>query len=330
MGGNIATSSLDGCIGGLVGVNFTRDFTSDPANNSTFGTIDIRRTFTNLSGGNITRLRFRVVDQSTFPAPSGVADLRVRSSTAVTATVDRPPCNTGSSVITVQGTTLEQPPSQPNGAAFGGTASAGTITLGTPLANGASVDLGFLFGIQQTGKFKIGFIIEGLPPGGGSTQHFYVNGCTDGCVNGGATAFNNDLKSDILYRNFATGAGLPHAHERLHRHEWHAGLHGAQPQLEDRGRRRLQRRRERRPRVAQHLDRPGIHPAVRLFRVGQHWCDRAYRAERELEDRRHARHRRHGMADLLWWNSGTGSLVMLMNGFNVKAEAQVYSEPNTA
>ena len=98
--------------------NRVRDFTSDPANNSTFGTLDIRRTFTNNTGGNVTRLRFRVIDITTFPAPSGIADLRPRTSTAVVVTVDRPPCGSGTSNVTVQGTTLEQPPSQPNGGGF--------------------------------------------------------------------------------------------------------------------------------------------------------------------------------------------------------------------
>jgi hypothetical protein len=52
---------LDVCVGGAAPPNRVRDFTSDPANNSTFGTLDIRRTITNSTGGNVTRLRFRVV-----------------------------------------------------------------------------------------------------------------------------------------------------------------------------------------------------------------------------------------------------------------------------
>ncbi|MCA1615872.1 MAG: lamin tail domain-containing protein, partial [Acidobacteria bacterium] len=129
---------LDPCVAKSSPPNRVRDFTSDPANNSTFGTLDIRRTFTNATGGNVTRLRFRVVDITTFPAPSGFADLRPRTSTAVVVTVDRAPCGSGTSNVTVQGTTLEQPPSQPNGGGFNSSLSAGTVTLGTPLANGAA------------------------------------------------------------------------------------------------------------------------------------------------------------------------------------------------
>jgi len=78
-------------------------------------------------------------------------------------TVDRAPCGSGTSNVTVQGTTLEQPPSQPNGGGFNSSLSAGTVTLATPLANGASIDLRFLLGIQQTGSFKFFLNVEALP-----------------------------------------------------------------------------------------------------------------------------------------------------------------------
>jgi len=160
---SIGNALLDPCSAATAPPNLIRDFTSDPPNNSTFGTLDIRRTFTNNTGGNVTRLRFRITDLTTFPAPSGIADLRPRTSTAVVVTVDRPPCGSGTSNITVNGTTLEQPPSQPNGGGFNSSMSAGTITLATPLANGASIDLRFLLGIQQTGAYKIYLNIESLP-----------------------------------------------------------------------------------------------------------------------------------------------------------------------
>jgi hypothetical protein len=160
---SFGTALLDTCVGDASPPNRVRDFTSDPANNSTFGTLDVRRTFTNNTGGNVTRLRFHIIDLTTFPAPSGFADLRPRTSTAVVVTVDRPPCGSGTSNVTVQGTTLEQPPSQPNGGGFGSTLSAGTVTLATPLANGASLDMRFLLGIQQTGSFKFYVNIEALP-----------------------------------------------------------------------------------------------------------------------------------------------------------------------
>jgi hypothetical protein len=160
---SFAVNLLDTCVAPASPPNRVRDFTSDPPNNSTFGTLDVRRTVVNNTGGNVTRLRFRVVDLTTFPAPSGIADLRPRTSTAVVVTVDRPPCGSGTSNVTVQGTTLEQPPSQPNGGGFNSSMSAGVVTLATPIANGGSVDVRFLLGIQQTGSFKFYINVEALP-----------------------------------------------------------------------------------------------------------------------------------------------------------------------
>jgi hypothetical protein len=155
--------------------NRVRDFTGDGPNNSTFGTLSIRRRFVNNTGANVTRLRFRIIDIDTFPAASGFADLRARTSGAVvvagigdtvtcaaTGAPSTPPCT-----ATVQGTTLEvaTAPStgQPNGGGFNSSMAAGTVTLGTPLANGASINLQFLFGIQQTGSFRVYVNVEALP-----------------------------------------------------------------------------------------------------------------------------------------------------------------------
>ena len=178
IGSIVSPALLDPCVAPPTTPNSVRDLTSDPANNSTFGTLDVRRTFTNTSGGDLTRLRFKIIDLTTFPAPSGTADLRPRTSSSVVVTVDRAPCGAGTSNVTVEGTTLEQPPSQPNGGGFNSTLSAGAVTLGTPLAAGASIDVRFLLGIQQTGSYRFSVVIEGLPEGGGI---FEVSGCTDGC-----------------------------------------------------------------------------------------------------------------------------------------------------
>ncbi len=165
-GVGLTGSNLDPCSHRYEPPNQVRDFTSDPANNSTFGTLDLRRRFTNTTGTPITRLRFRIVDISTFPSISSVADLRPRTSTGVVVTVDRPPCGSGTSNVTVQGTTLEQPPSQPNGSGYNGSLSVGTITAGTPLAAGASVDVRFLLGIQQNGVGRFCVAAETIPASG--------------------------------------------------------------------------------------------------------------------------------------------------------------------
>jgi len=162
---------LDQTVSAANPPNRVRDFTSDPANNSTFGTIDFRRRVVNNTGAPVTRLRYRLIDITTFPAPSGIADLRPRTSSliVVSGINDSGTCLASNGVATtpctvnVQGTTLEQPPSQPNGGGFNSSWSSGTVTLGTPLANGASINIRMLFGIQQTGNFKFYLNIEALP-----------------------------------------------------------------------------------------------------------------------------------------------------------------------
>jgi hypothetical protein len=160
---------LDATVSSSLPPNRARDTSvhTDP-NTETFGTLSIRRRVVNNTGGNVTRLRFRIVDMTTFPSPGGgVADLRaITSADVVGVSVNDPatcspnpaPCS-----VTVKGTTLETPPTQPNGGGFNSTLSAGSVTLGTPLANGASVDVQFLLGVQTTGSFRFLVIIEALP-----------------------------------------------------------------------------------------------------------------------------------------------------------------------
>jgi hypothetical protein len=159
--------SLDATQAAGLPPNRVRDFTSDPPNNSTFGTLDIRRRVVNNTGSAVTRLRFRIIDINTFPSPSGFADLRTRTSTAVVVSGinDAGTCSPAPApcIVTVQGTTLEQPPSQLNGGAFNSSQSAGTVTLATPLAPGASVNVRFLVGLQQTGNFRFFLNVEALP-----------------------------------------------------------------------------------------------------------------------------------------------------------------------
>lgn len=152
----------------LVDANMSATGPPNRVRDLTSGTLSIRRRWTNNTGGFVTRLRFRIVDQTTFPAPSGIADLRARTSVAVvvggitdaatclaTGTPATPPCS-----ITIQGTSLEQPPSQPNGGGFNSSLSLGTISFSAPIPNGASINLQFLLGVQQTGSFKFYINVE--------------------------------------------------------------------------------------------------------------------------------------------------------------------------
>jgi hypothetical protein len=122
------------------------------------GSLELRRRFTNNSGGAVTRLRFRIVDVTTFPVPIGTADLR--ASTFTTSAVTSP-C--GGGTITLQGLTLETPPTQPAGGGFNSSLSAGTVTLAAPLAAGASIDVNFVLNIAQAGTFRFFINVEALP-----------------------------------------------------------------------------------------------------------------------------------------------------------------------
>ena len=136
--------------------NRERNFTPDPANNSSFGTLAFRRRVTNTTGVNVSLLRFRIVDLTTYPAPAGAADLRARSSGAVQVLVQ-------GVTRTVQGTTLEQPPAQPAGGGLNTSMRVGVVTLAQPLAPGASLDVQFLLGVEKTGSFYFYINVEAAP-----------------------------------------------------------------------------------------------------------------------------------------------------------------------
>jgi endonuclease G len=136
--------------------NRERDFNADPDNNAPQGRLYIRRTVTNNTGANVTLLRFRVINMTTYPALPGYADLRAVSSGPVSVTV------TGGASKTVLGTTLEMPPAQPKGGGNNSTLAAGTITLNAPLADGASIDLQFVLGVYNGGAFRFYVNVEAV------------------------------------------------------------------------------------------------------------------------------------------------------------------------
>jgi hypothetical protein len=133
------------------------------------GTLDIRRRVQNTTGSTVTRLRFRIVDITTFPSPgAGTADLRVISSSAAvisgindpatcssTGTPTTTPCQ-----VTAQATVLETPPAQPNGGGYNTTVS---MSIPGGLANNASIDVNFQLGVVQAGTFRFKLIVEALP-----------------------------------------------------------------------------------------------------------------------------------------------------------------------
>jgi hypothetical protein len=159
---------LDTSVSSTVAPNRFRDFTSIPPL-QTNGTMEVRRRVQNTTGATVTRLRFRIVDITTFPTPGGgTADLRVLTSSAAvisgindaatcasTGTPTTTPCQ-----VTAQVTTLETPPAQGAGGGYNSTV---TVSIPGGLANNASIDVNFKLGVVVSGTFRFKLIIEALP-----------------------------------------------------------------------------------------------------------------------------------------------------------------------
>lgn len=133
-----------------------REKRTTPETNADFGSLYIRRTFTNNTGLPIKRLRFRVYDLTTRgTCPPPCADLRLLTSLDEMITVMGTP-------VAVQGVTLEEnPPSQVAGGGFNASVSDNDITFATPLNPTQSVRIHFKFGIMRNGNFRLGLNIEG-------------------------------------------------------------------------------------------------------------------------------------------------------------------------
>jgi len=185
-GGRIILRSLDRCKANGAVPNFVRD-TTPAGNNASLGTIFLRLRTVNLNSQSLTALRFRLVDLSTEPpgaAANGIADLRALSALAVqvAGVDDIAPCGAGS-VVTVQGTYLEEDDSAPSlgqalGGGFNATLVAGTVTPATPMASGSAGLWQIMFGVEQEGAFRLAVVVEAFPRGG--SELFLIRGCTDG------------------------------------------------------------------------------------------------------------------------------------------------------
>lgn len=149
---------LDANVAATSPPNRVRDTTSNSANNSFFGTIEFRRRMINLTGLPILELRFRIIDLTTDSAPVGIADLRALSAADIEISGITDPATCGGSpppcTITVRGTALEMPPSQPNGGGFNA-----SLRLNGPATGLDSIKVRFVFGVALPGQFK--FYIKG-------------------------------------------------------------------------------------------------------------------------------------------------------------------------
>ncbi|MBC7930821.1 MAG: lamin tail domain-containing protein [Rubrivivax sp.] len=131
---------------------------------SNLGTMEIRLKITNNTGAPVTRLRFRVVNITTLNNrnPATEADIRALNNSGNFSAAISPAGGGGSQ--TVQNLTLEAPSDTVTlGGALHSTLGAGTITVGTPLANGAAINVNFMLGVQLSGGFRFFVIVEALP-----------------------------------------------------------------------------------------------------------------------------------------------------------------------
>jgi hypothetical protein len=163
--GSMPSRRLDPQVSTGSAPNFVYDPTSDPGNNSSFGTITIRRTFTNNTGAPITKFRLRYSDVTTFPAPPNVTDLRPRNSAGGTVAIvgSNPACP--GNICTVEMTRLEQPPNQFNGGGLNSSLALDAVDLVTPLPDGSSINLDIRSGIEQSGCYRFVVTVEALPSG---------------------------------------------------------------------------------------------------------------------------------------------------------------------
>ncbi|MBV9927729.1 MAG: lamin tail domain-containing protein [Acidobacteria bacterium] len=152
----MAGSLLDPSVSASQAPNRVRDFTSNPSQHSPMGTLSIRRTITNHTGAPVFYLAFRIIDMTTFPVPTGTADLRAIDSDDIQVTINGSP-------VDVRGTYVEQPPNQTNGGGLNSSMGVGYVNLGeNALEDGESINVQFLLGIVQTGGYRFYVNIEML------------------------------------------------------------------------------------------------------------------------------------------------------------------------
>ena len=122
--------------------------------NANLGTLLIRRKITNNGSTSISRLRFRVIDV-TGPGSDNTCGAALCADVRVLSSQDGEAGSPNIGVVPVRGLTLEQPPVQANGGGFNSSLSANSITLQTPLAPGASINVEFKLGIMRPGAFRL-------------------------------------------------------------------------------------------------------------------------------------------------------------------------------
>jgi hypothetical protein len=162
----VVPSRVAPCVGAGAAPNLVRTGSGNS------GTLSIRQRFTNATDVNLTRLRFRIADITTSPAPNASTAI-LAATTSGTAT-EANPC--GGSSLVIEGLTLESPPVQALGGGFNTSLSA-PVSNAAQLQPGQSIDVDFLMNVTQAGTFRFFVVVEALPNGGATYE---VSGSTGG------------------------------------------------------------------------------------------------------------------------------------------------------
>jgi hypothetical protein len=158
----IRASFVDPTVSSSLPPNRVRD-TTETGVNKNFGTLILRRRFTNNTGQTLTRLRFRIMDITTLNSPGAgpsQADLRALNSGDVII-----------GALTIKGTTVELPPVQNLGGALNSGLDVTLPDVGlAPLVGGVcpggsqcTIDVQFKLGVVQGGSFRFFINVEALP-----------------------------------------------------------------------------------------------------------------------------------------------------------------------
>jgi autotransporter-associated beta strand protein len=121
--------------------------------NGSLGTLSLRRRFTNNTGQALSKLRFRVVQVTTYNSKQVFANqAEVRVLDAQLTGLPN----------TIKATAVETPPQQTSGGGVNtGLLVGGSLTLAQPLQNGQSVDVEFLLGVMRSGSYQFILVVEG-------------------------------------------------------------------------------------------------------------------------------------------------------------------------
>jgi hypothetical protein len=158
----LKSSLLDGSVASTTSPNQVRDSTvGTPGSPTAFGTLTLRRRFTNTTGTTVSKLRLRITNISTTNSPgagTAQADVRMLTSIAETITVNNVP-------VDVRMVTLEAPAVTPPGGGYNVSLLVDLSALpGGVLANGDNVAVNITLGVAKGGTYRLAYIVEAVTP----------------------------------------------------------------------------------------------------------------------------------------------------------------------